>query len=63
MWIDVQGAEKEVFAGACSILPHVNFIYTEFSNRELYKGQPNLEALLGLLPSFRLYKLSEVMFF
>ncbi len=30
----------------------MRFIDTEYSNEELYEGQPNLEQLLALLPDF-----------
>lgn len=52
VWMDVQGAEGDVFRGMVNTLPRVRFIYTEYSNEELYEGQPNLEQLLALLPDF-----------
>lgn len=52
VWMDVQGAEREVLAGMRATLPRVRFLYTEFSDVELYEGQPNLAAILGMLPDF-----------
>lgn len=54
IWMDVQGAESDVISGATSTLERTRFLYTEYSNRELYEGQPTLKTLLSQLPSFRL---------
>ena len=52
IWMDVQGAEGDVIAGAPKILQKTRFLYTEYSNYELYEGQLPLKPLLALLPSF-----------
>ncbi|WP_439375482.1 FkbM family methyltransferase [Bradyrhizobium sp. DASA03120] len=52
IWMDVQGAEADVFAGGRRTLNNTRFIYTEYSDKELYEGQLSLQALLKLLPSF-----------
>jgi 2-O-methyltransferase len=52
IWMDVQGAEQDVIAGAPTILQKTRFLYTEYSNNELYEGQLSLKRLLALLPSF-----------
>ena len=52
IWMDVQGAEADVIAGAPNILQKTRFLYTEYSNNELYEGQVSLRKLLALLPSF-----------
>lgn len=52
VWMDVQGAEREVLAGMRATLPRVRFLYTEYSDVELYEGQPNLAAILAMLPDF-----------
>ncbi|CCD87685.1 Nodulation protein noeI (2-O-methyltransferase) [Bradyrhizobium sp. ORS 285] len=52
IWMDVQGAEADVIAGGMRTMRYSRFIYTEYSDRELYEGQPTLQAILGLLPSF-----------
>lgn len=56
IWMDVQGAEGDVIAGAAKILKRTRFIYTEYSNRELYEGQPSLKSLLASLPQFEVLK-------
>ncbi|WP_407175503.1 FkbM family methyltransferase [Bradyrhizobium sp. STM 3562] len=54
IWMDVQGAEADVIAGASETLNKTRFIYTEYSDKELYEGQLSLRAILNLLPSFEL---------
>jgi len=52
IWMDVQGAEIDVFRGAKNTLAKTRFIYTEYSNLELYKGQFNLRKLMEHLKNF-----------
>jgi FkbM family methyltransferase len=52
IWMDVQGAEADVILGAAKILRETRFLYTEYSDVELYEGQRPLKELLALLPSF-----------
>ncbi|MDD5261891.1 MAG: FkbM family methyltransferase [Methylacidiphilales bacterium] len=52
IWLDVQGAEMDVFRGGSNTLASTRFIYTEYSNQELYKGQPNLRQLMKYLREF-----------
>lgn len=54
LWMDVQGAEIDVFRGGRSALSRTRFIYTEYSELELYEGQLPLADLLRELPGFRL---------
>jgi len=53
IWMDVQGAEIDVFKGAMNALTRTRFIYTEYSNREMYKGQHTLKQLLNHLKNFK----------
>ncbi|WP_439373314.1 FkbM family methyltransferase [Bradyrhizobium sp. DASA03120] len=57
IWMDVQGAESDVIAGGRRTLSNTRFIYTEYSDRELYEGQLSLQAILELLPSFEVVRL------
>ncbi|WP_445219912.1 FkbM family methyltransferase [Bradyrhizobium sp. Pa8] len=57
IWMDVQGAESDVIAGGSRTLSNTRFIYTEYSDRELYEGQLSLQAILELLPSFEVVRL------
>jgi hypothetical protein len=45
IWMDVQGAEIDVFNGAIQTLKNTRFLYTEYSNTELYEGQKNLSEI------------------
>jgi 2-O-methyltransferase len=53
IWADVQGAEADMILGGRETLKRTRFLYTEYSNRELYEGQADLRQLLKLLPDFR----------
>lgn len=59
VWMDVQGAEADVFRGMVHTLPRVRLIYTEYSNEELYEGQPSLGELLAMLPEFEVVEQFE----
>lgn len=49
IWMDVQGAEDLVFRGAKKTLERTKFLYTEFSNVELYEQQLNLDKIVEFL--------------
>jgi FkbM family methyltransferase len=51
--MDVQGAEIDVSRGGMNTLTKTRFIYTEYSNTELYKGQYTLKQLLKHLKNFK----------
>lgn len=52
LWMDVQGAEFEVFGGATRTLASTRLLYTEYSNQELYKGQRGLRDMVKYLRGF-----------
>ena len=52
LWLDVQGAEMDVFRGAPNTLAQTRFLYAEYSNRELYKGQSGLREIVKYLKDF-----------
>ncbi|WP_428389123.1 FkbM family methyltransferase [Mucisphaera sp.] len=52
VWMDVQGAEYQVLAGATNTLRKIRYIYTEYNNAELYKGQKDLLWLVKFLRDF-----------
>jgi FkbM family methyltransferase len=54
IWADVQGAEGDVVRGGQASLAKTRYLYTEYSNRELYHGQADLPTLLSMLPDFRI---------
>lgn len=53
IWADVQGAEVDLITGGRATLRHTHYLYTEYSDRELYAGQVNFRQLCCLLPDFR----------
>ena len=52
IWMDVQGAEGEIFRSSPKTFARTSYIYTEYDDRELYKGQVPLRELLKLVPDF-----------
>jgi 2-O-methyltransferase len=53
IWADVQGAELDLIKGGLNTFQnHTRYFYTEYSNKELYEGQINLDAILNLLTNF-----------
>lgn len=56
LWMDVQGAEDEVIAGGTFALANTKFIFTEYSDLELYKGQKSLRQLMRLLPGWEIVR-------
>jgi len=43
--MDTQGYELEILKGAVNTLEHVDYIFTEISNEEIYKGTALIEDL------------------
>lgn len=56
IWMDVQGAEIDVFRGGPRTLADTRLLYTEFSDEELYEGQRPLRDLLDELGHFAVVK-------
>ena len=54
--MDVQGAEDLVFEGAQELLTNnkIDYIYTEYSDRELYENQMNLKQITEGLPNYEI---------
>ena len=52
MWMDVQGAEKEVFLGAKNMIGKIDYVYTEYHEEEMYVGATNLQTVGDLLPGY-----------
>jgi 2-O-methyltransferase len=53
LWLDVQGAEGDVIAGARETLARTRYLYTEACDVELYEGQVTRAQLLAMLPGWR----------
>ncbi len=53
IWMDVQGAELDVFKGSINTLRKTRFVYTEYSDRQMYEGQASLKQLIDYLGHFK----------
>lgn len=56
VWMDVQGAEDLVIKGGQEFFKNTKYIYTEFSNVELYEGAMGKFEIERALPNFRIVK-------
>ena len=54
IWMDVQGAEEDVFLGGENILKNTDWIYTEYCDGELYKNEIGISQILNILSDFEL---------
>lgn len=55
IWCDINGAEEDFILGGINTLQnHTRYLYIEFSDKELYKGQITKSRILELLPNFEL---------
>ena len=52
IWADMQGAEGDLGTEGAKTLARTRFIYCEYSDEELYEGEPTLARLLELMPTF-----------
>jgi len=57
IWADVQGAEGDLVRGGRRTLERTRYLYTEYSDDELYEDQVPLHELMRLLPEFRVVEL------
>lgn len=52
LWVDIQGAERDMIAGGAETLKRTRFIMIEAEAVEMYEGQALKPELLALLPDF-----------
>lgn len=57
IWADIQGAEGEMIRGGRQTLARTRYLYTEYSDDELYENQVTLREILEMLPDFRVLEL------
>ena len=57
IWADIQGAEGEMIRGGRQTLARTRYLYTEYSDDELYENQATLSEILDMLPDFRVLEL------
>lgn len=50
IWMDVQGAEGDVIEGGIETLKKTRYLYTEYSDKELYEGEISLNEIIKKLP-------------
>jgi FkbM family methyltransferase len=56
IWADMQGAEGDLAEGGQTTLARTRYLYAEYSNYEIYEGEPTLQMLLDMLPNFSVVK-------
>ncbi len=59
IWADVQGAEGDMVRGGYETLSRTRYLYTAYSNDEMYEGQWKLGDILRALPAYRVMELYE----
>ena len=52
IWADMQGAEGDLLTGGQNTLARTRYLYLEYSNEEIYEGEPTLQMLLDMLPNY-----------
>jgi FkbM family methyltransferase len=57
IWADIQGAEAEMIRGGRQTLARTRYLYTEYSDDELYENQATLADIVQSLPEFRIVEL------
>lgn len=56
LWADMQDAEGDLAVAGRETLARTRFLWCEYSDHELYEGEPSLGQLLDLLPEFEVVK-------
>ena len=54
VWMDTQGAERDVLKGASKMLSNIDYVYTEYYDEEMYKNCAGLDEIKSLLPGFEI---------
>lgn len=57
IWADIQGAEGDMIRGGQKTLARTRYLYTEYSDDELYEGQATLRQIMDLLPAYKVIEL------
>ena len=57
IWADVQGAEGEMISSGHQTLARTRYLYTAYSDDEMYEDQSPLREILKSLPDFRVLEL------
>lgn len=54
LWVDIQGAERDMIEGGSKALSHTRYLFIETETSELYAGMALKTELIGLLPGWEL---------
>jgi FkbM family methyltransferase len=54
LWVDIQGAERDMIAGGQGALQRTRFLFIEVESSELYQGQALREDLFRMLPCWQI---------
>jgi len=54
LWVDIQGAERDMIAGGQGALQRTRYLFIEVESSELYQGQALREDLFAMLPGWRI---------
>jgi FkbM family methyltransferase len=57
VWADVQGAEGDMVDGGWATLARTRYLFTAYSDEEMYEGQIGLAEMLRRLPGFRVVEM------
>ena len=57
IWADIEGAEGDMIRGGQRTLKNTRYLFTEYSDDELYEGQASLREIVNMLPDFRVVEL------
>jgi len=60
IWADVQGAEEDMITGGINTFNEkVKYLYTEYSQTQLYEGDSSIDKITKLLPNFEIIEIME----
>lgn len=54
LWVDIQGAERDMIAGGQGALRRTRYLFMEVESSELYQGQALREELFAMLPCWKI---------
>jgi len=55
VWLDCQGCEDMVIYGGRNTFDNkVKYLYTEYSDRKIYKDEPTLNNIMSMLPNYKI---------
>jgi 2-O-methyltransferase len=54
LWVDIQGAERDMIRGGAKALSHTRYLFMETEDRELYEGMATKPELISMLAGWEL---------